>query len=101
MRDPIVYIIQDTGKDFLPAKEFGEIRIVFPKHINNMTYNEGMTHAFEVMRDFRDHDYVVPTGDPLLIGLVVAVAFTKSTNQFQLLKWNPVNHKYEVHQIDG
>lgn len=98
---PIVYIIQDTGKNFLPAQKYGELRVIFTKQHRDVSYNEAMEHILTVLQNFSDNDYIVPTGDPLLIGLTVAAAFNACENHLQLLRWNATEYRYENHTIDA
>ena len=90
-----VYIVQDTGKNFLPAADFGEIEILLPKSKNNNEdYPQILEYLGTRLADIDESDYLILTGDPIVMGLATWVAMSY-LGALNLLKWNHTKYKYE------
>ena len=46
------------------------------------------------LRDFREQDYILLTGDPAIIGISTAIVSDKTNGVFNLLKWDRREAKY-------
>ena len=46
------------------------------------------------LRDFRDKDYILLTGDPAIIGISSAIVSDNTNGVFNLLKWDRREAKY-------
>ena len=52
------------------------------------------------LKDFREQDYVLLTGDPAVIGISCALASDNTNGKFNLLKWDRQEYKYYPLNID-
>lgn len=85
----MVYITQDTGKiNLMPATRFGDLRV--------LTHRDcpiGKTEAFiskiahELSNYDPNNDYLVLVGDPILIGICVAI-IAGQWDRLTVLKWD-------------
>lgn len=102
-RNPVVYVAQYiTDKDLSDAKRYGELRAVFVKPLwNNDNTHEALTRARENMKDYRDGDYILMIGDPILCGAAMVIALEYSeTEKLQLLRWDRKTFSYNVLSFD-
>lgn len=90
-----VYIIEDVhGKNFLPAKEFGDLRVI-------LSGKEELNHAqrkiYHVVESMSAEDSILLVGSPLHIAITAyrALALHKRVN---FLVWCREEYKYE-HRI--
>lgn len=106
----VVYVVTDpiTYKDGVPAplfdispaREFGELKVL-TEHNQSMSASVPMVRMLrEKMKDFGDADYILPVGDPVIIGTVCAIAADLNAGYFQMLKWNKRLRSYEVFKIN-
>lgn len=109
-RKPRVFITQeDTRKNFLPAREFGELEVVLPE--GSQVFRNSVPTVAEVRRkmaDFSDEDYILPVGDPVSIGVACATAAMVNEGRFKVLKFDrqmyrdrgvPVYYSVEVDML--
>ena len=54
----------------------------------------GLNALYKAIRDFREQDYVLLTGDPAVIGISCALASDNTNGKFNLLKWDRREAKY-------
>ena len=52
------------------------------------------------LRDFREQDYVLLTGDPAIIGVVCSLVSDITNGRFNLLKWDRQEKRYYPIEID-
>jgi len=96
-----VYITQmGEGRNFTPAEMFGELRVVLPGFAKIDADNEPPVAAMKVkLRNFNDEDFLLLSGDPIVIGLSVAVAMQNNQGRIKLLRWDRVAKVYHVVSI--
>ena len=84
-----VYIVQEvTGKNLVPARKFGELKVLLPERTNLMlSTGPEIARLKRQLADFNDEDYLLLIGDPAAIGICCAVAATINGN-FSVLKWD-------------
>jgi ribosomal protein L37AE/L43A len=46
------------------------------------------------LRNFDDEDFILPTGDPVLIGIAIALAAKANRGKVNVLKWNRETRSY-------
>lgn len=100
--EPITYKdgIQTPLFDVTPAREFGELKTL-TEHNQSMSASVPMVRMLrEKMKDFCDADYILPVGDPVIIGTVCAIAADMNAGYYQMLKWNKRLRSYEVFKIN-
>lgn len=95
-----VYVVQRTEHNFVPATDFGDIEFValvnYPKFENPVKHVEFMKSK---LADFGPADYLLIVGDPLNIG--VAMAILSKKGPFAALKWDNMSNKYVPVTIRG
>jgi hypothetical protein len=93
-----VFIVSMMPKmNFTDAAGFGELVAVYPPDLQ-VVGGAGVTnHLVEMARDalngFTEEDFIIPVGDPTLIGIVFAVAAEQST-KLRVLKWDRFERGY-------
>jgi len=100
-KEPTVWIVQvDQSRDFNDARKYGLLQGIFTKSRNRSpTDYVAMAHA--ALRDYKDGDYILLVGDPMLCGIVMAVALEKSQDGvLDVLRWDKLRFNYKAEQID-
>lgn len=97
----MVFITQDSkGKNFLPAKEFGE-PVIMVGPMNLMFGSEKVIGVLKKhLRTYCDSDFLLLAGDPAIIGLATAIAAKYNSGRVNLLKWDRQENKYFVVPVD-
>jgi hypothetical protein len=92
---PKVYVPQESlGKNIIPAMSYGQIRVCFPQDYQVGFFVEDAVEKLRTFfSEYRQEDYILLMGDPVLIGLSVAMA-AKHTPVINLLKWDRQEHIY-------
>jgi hypothetical protein len=85
-----VYMTQrNTTFNIAPALEFGEVVTILPERASAYGDVSDFIHiARNKLADFTEEDYLLPTGDPVLIGAIFALAARKTDGYLQVLKWD-------------
>ena len=100
---PKVFVAQDAPQlNLSPAKKFGELVVVLP--VGNMTHDIDRTiRKIKTKLDpMGPQDYLLPIGDPLMIGLVMAVALRyASGGPLKVLRWDRQESMYDVVELNG
>jgi hypothetical protein len=52
------------------------------------------------LHDFSDRDYIVPVGNPCLIGMAIAIAAECNEGRVKVLDWSKVKDDYRLMEID-
>ena len=97
-----VYITQAvTGRDFNPARQFGELVTLTPHTSQVVLTAEPMVELLKnKLRDIRPTDYILLSGDPVIIGLALAVALQFTNGKLKLLKWDRRLASYQEVDIE-
>jgi len=90
-----VYVLQSQpGRNYLPAEDFGEIHVMFPQedygHASQF-YVDRLHHHF---KNLTEKDFVLLSGDPVLIALAGAVAADYLNGNVKFLKWDNQQKRY-------
>jgi len=95
-----VYVLQHPPANInvLSASEFGYLVICLPNYgpESQIIFSSG-PFVFKMqknLRDFRQKDYVLLTGDPAIIGISCAIVSDQTNGKFNLLKWDRREFKY-------
>jgi hypothetical protein len=83
--------------DVSPARRFGDVIEVFRNDASDFpVYQELLDEARETMKGFDKGDYILPTGDPVLIGIctLVAAELLPENESLQFLKWDRRERDY-------
>ena len=99
-KENFVYVLQHppANINILGASDFGYLVICLPNvgPDSQIVFSSG-PFVFKMqknLRDFREQDYVLLTGDPAVIGISCALASDNTNGKFNLLKWDRREAKY-------
>jgi hypothetical protein len=92
----MVYVIQEqVGKNLLPARRFGELTVLLPANAQvGLSAGQVARHLMSKLSNFKDEDYLLLIGDPVIIGVATAVAAHWNNGRVSLLKWDRQEHTY-------
>ena len=84
--------------NILGASDFGYLVICLPNFgPDSQIIFSSSPFVFKMqknLRDFREQDYVLLTGDPAVIGISCAIVSDNTNGKFNLLKWDRREAKY-------
>jgi hypothetical protein len=94
-----VYVTQELkGRDLSSALTFGELQVVIPAamEITPQNMDEVIDTAWEVLEPIEPKkDFILLSGDPVVIGLVCAVASECAFGKpLRVLRWDRLDEKY-------
>jgi hypothetical protein len=92
-----VFVTQDVPHlNLLPAKKFGELVVVNPA--GNMTNDLERTvkRIKQKLDSFNRGDFILPVGDPLIIGLTMAIALRYAGGHIDVLRWDRQEFQYDT-----
>ncbi len=98
--EKFVYVLQHppSNINILGASDFGYLVICLPNYgPDSQIIFSSSSFVFKMkknLRDFREQDYVLLTGDPAIIGISCAIVCDKTNGKFNLLKWDRREAKY-------
>ena len=104
-----VYILQDMkNHDYSVVEEYGQPVFVGDKDINSRFQIMGTPHnrqvirnMFQVLKQFEDGDYVVVSGNPVMVSLALHYLVVMRELQVKLLKWDNRAMEYCVLDYPG
>lgn len=109
MISPRVFVIQQPAKldrnrewkpifDIRPARKFGEFVFVLlrPGNVRLETLPVVIAHMKNVLRDFGDEDFILPTGEPIAIAAAAAIAAIANEGRIKMLKWDKFSGDYQI-----
>jgi hypothetical protein len=92
----MVYVIQEQpGKNLLPALKYGTVTVLVRSGMQ-IGFSAGqVTRQLDgELSNFNDNDFLVLIGDPVIIGLAVALACKWNKGKATLLKWDKQEKTY-------
>jgi helix-turn-helix protein len=92
----IVFVTQECeGKNLLPASRYGNISILLERN-TQVGFSAGqVTRQLDFrLSKFNDNDYLVLIGDPVIIGIAVAMACKWNQGRVNVLKWDKQERVY-------
>jgi hypothetical protein len=92
----MVYVVQEQqGKNILPALKYGEISVLLPPGLQiGFSAGQIVQQINAKLSNFSDADYLLLIGDPVAIGVSVAVAGKWNQGKVKMLKWDKQEHMY-------
>jgi len=103
MLESIVYVIQEipgtqSGSpkiNIMGASKYGEFKFLLPE-FSQIIFSPGplIFKLRKALRDFKEEDYLLLTGDPAIIGVTCSVVSDITNGKYQLLKWDKQERKY-------
>lgn len=97
-----VYIVQEMpNHDLAPAMRYGEMKVLLPSN-TQIAFSTVPTVRLlrRKLRDYKDGDYLLLTGDPVAIGLTCAIAAFYNAGRYTALKWDRRERMYIPVKID-
>lgn len=91
-----VFVVQrnDSRMDLRPAQAFGEVKFIVPKDVSVFRTNQLIQVIEEGLSDFDYRDYLIPVGNPTIIGMVFAVLVKNQLDDFNVLHWTARERQY-------
>lgn len=85
-----VYITQRQPTfDLTPAMEYGDIKTIMPTGSQIYFEADEFVHiARDKLKDVTPEDYLILTGDPIMMGICFAVMAEKTGGVVRCLKWD-------------
>ena len=103
MLESIVYVSQEipgtqsgTPKiNIMGASKYGEFKFLLPE-FSQIIFSPGplIFKLRKALRDFKEEDYLLLTGDPAIIGVACSIVSDITNGKYQLLKWDKQERKY-------
>ena len=107
--EKIVYVIQEipgtkVGNpkiNIMGAAEFGKIKFLLPE-LSQIIFSPGplIFKLRKALKDFKNGDYLLLTGDPAIIGVACSIVSDISNGKYNLLKWDKQERKYYPIEIN-
>lgn len=91
-----VFVVQrnDSRMDLRPAESFGEIRFVVPKDESVFRTDDLVRIIDRGLYGYSHEDYLLPVGNPTIIGMVFAVLVERYSSDFNVLHWAARERQY-------
>ena len=97
-----VFIIQEMpNHDIAPAMKYGDMLVLLEPN-TQIAFSTAPTIRMlrRKLRDYKDGDYLLLTGDPVAIGLACSIAAFYNSGRFTALKWDRRERMYIPVKID-
>jgi hypothetical protein len=105
-----VYVVQEPVRveagervtifDLSPTLEFGQPEILITHNQSAINTVPMVRQLNDKLKDFSDNDYLVPTGDPIMICLAAMAAARANGGRVKLLRWEKRQRKYYCIPVD-
>lgn len=112
---PKVYIVQEPNRvtvvdgvvtnviptyNYDPAKVYGEL-VYCMRHGNaRFSARQTVLELRHALRNFTVDDFILPTGDPGVIGMAIALAAKQTLGKVKVLRWMRKDKDYLVMEYD-
>lgn len=95
-RTPKVFVVQDNGKNYVPAMKYGRLEALLQRSEElSMVNMPTILRKLHVgLADMTIDDYLVLVGNPVSIGLACAIASKITGGKFNVLKWDAQESDY-------
>ncbi len=97
-----VYITQDSiGRSFIAAQKHGDLVALLPSEAQ-VTLSSGPTlrKLRRGLKSFGDEDFLLLSGDPIIMGLAIVVALEGNRGKGKFLKWDNREKDYYIVLVD-
>ena len=97
-----VFIVQEMpNHDIAAAMKFGEMSVLLPSNTQIAFSTVPTVRTLRrKLREYKDGDYLLLTGDPVAIGLACSIAAFYNAGRFTALKWDRREKLYIPVKID-
>jgi len=91
-----VYVTQEVvGRNFIPAQKYGGLKLLLPSAIQIVFSAEPVLRKLHSeLSSFSDEDFLLLSGDPLIMGLALVVALDYNEGRAVCLKWDKHERTY-------
>lgn len=103
---PRVFVVQDQKKkknntlvpkfNLTPAEKYGDLVYLLGPEVKPFKSQEVIAQLHTCLRDVKSTDYLLLTGNPILIAWSAAIASFYSGGQLNYLQWEGSMQKYVV-----
>jgi hypothetical protein len=93
---PKVYVVQDSGKNLVPAREFGEIEIC--SHARD-DMQIAKNRISDRLMNFENGDMLLLIGHPILIGLAMHQLLLRF-GRLPCLVWDRDHYRYNIENVE-
>ena len=97
-----VFITQEMhGRNFLPARHYGTLVAVLPDNAQIVISAPPILRKIQrTLNDYSTEDYLLLSGDPIIMGLCMMVASEKTNGILRMLKWEKREKDYYEVTVD-
>jgi hypothetical protein len=97
-----VFVTQEIdGRDFFPARKFGTLELILPSTAQVvLSVDPTLRKIRRALKDFSDNDFLLLSGDPIIMGLCMMVASDINRGKVQTLKWDKREKDYYPVKVD-
>lgn len=97
-----VFIVQEMpNHDIAPAMKFGDMSVLLPSNTQIAFSTVPTVRTLRrKLREYKDGDYLLLTGDPVAIGLACSIAAFYNSGRYTALKWDRRERLYIPVKID-
>ena len=109
MKENIVYVIQEISGtqsgnpkiNIMGASHYGQFKFLLPE-FSQIIFSPGplVFKLRKALRDFKEKDYLLLTGDPAIIGVACSIVSDNTNGNYNLLKWDKQERKYYPIEIN-
>ena len=109
MSERIVYVTQHIAGtqagnpkiNIIGAQKYGEFKFLLPE-FSQMIFSPGplVFKLRQGLKNFKEHDYLLLTGDPALIGVACSIVSDITNGKFNILKWDKQERQYYPIEIN-
>tara|TARA_R110000787_G_scaffold81501_2_gene176686 strand:+ start:292 stop:618 length:327 start_codon:yes stop_codon:yes gene_type:complete len=85
-----VYVVQEVqGRNIASARQYGEFEVLLPSNTQIMlSASPSVRRMKNILRGFKDEDYLLLIGDPAAIGVACSIAAFYNQGRYSILKWD-------------
>jgi hypothetical protein len=95
-----VYVVQETERNILPAKDFGELHVIFTcKEVRVLSPSDMIEKLHRKLHGVTHYDYILCIGNPIAMALTIYVALIY-VNRIRVLQWNKELYKYDEQTVN-
>lgn len=76
------------------AAVYGDIEVLFHGNNPGLALQPLVVHFKHALRNFSSEDFLLPVGDPVLIGIATHIAAKANAGRVNLLRWDRVTAQY-------
>ena len=97
-----VFIVQEMpNHDIAPAMKFGDMSVLLPSNTQIAFSTVPTVRTLRrKLREYKDGDFLLLTGDPVAIGLACSIAAFYNAGRYTALKWDRREKLYIPVKID-